>query len=323
MRIFAVDDDPTVLELLGLILKHECHGTIVAETAARDALKTLADDTEGFDCLILDIAMPDIDGIELCRLVRSMPAYSATPIIMLTAKDDSSSIEQAFSAGANDYITKPFDIKEISSRIGVAAKMRDLDNNFQPERFDDASSEQVVGSHSFKITDPILFAHMNGLTDHFSLGNYLVQLERHQISSRLVFAVKIEQISELYNECTSQDLATILRCLSTSVTKILEDYQTLSAHMGGGVFLFICDERMQKLWPELEERTEAELQKNLNNNGVVSPVDITVAIGRPSRPNSSRTKRVGPAFEKAIAAAERRQAIKAKGAASKMQRFIF
>ena len=323
MRFFAVDDDPTVLELLGLILKQEGHGTVETESSARDALKVLADDTDGFDCLILDIAMPDIDGIELCRLVRSMPAYSATPIIMLTAKDDSSFIERAFSAGANDYITKPFDIKEISSRIGVAAKMRELDSNFQPEPFDDTSSEQTLGRHPFKISDPIFLAHMNGLTDHFSLGNYLVQLERQQISSRLVFAVKIEQITELYNECTSRDLIAILRCLSKSMTSVLKEYQTLNAHMGSGVFLSICDERMQKLWPDMEERTETELKKNLKISGVVSPVDITVAIGRPSRPNSSRTKRVGPAFEKAIAAAERREAIKSKGSASKMQRFIF
>lgn len=323
MRIFAVDDDPTVIELLSLILKQEGYGVIETESSARDALKILADDREGFDCLILDIAMPEIDGIELCRLVRSMPAYNATPIIMLTAKDDDSSIESAFSAGANDYITKPFDIKEISSRIGVAAKMRDSDNDFRPERFENTTAEQIPGLHSFAVSDPILLAHMKGLTDYFSLGNYLVQLERQQISSRLVFAVKIEQINEIYNGCTSHDLATILRSLTKSMVSVLKDYQTLSAYMGDGIFLFICDEKIQKLWPDMEVRTETELHKHLKNAGVASPVDITLAIGRPSRPNSSRTKRVGPAFEKAIAAAQRREAIKAKGKAGKTKRFIF
>lgn len=323
MKIFAVDDDPTVLELLGLILKQEGRGPIVTENSARNALKVLAEDNEGFDCLIFDIAMPEMDGIELCRLVRTMPAYNATPIVMLTAKDDSSSIERAFSAGANDFIAKPFDIREIASRIGVAAKMRDLDTNFDPEFFEENRAEQAPGHHSFEISDPFLLAHMQGLTDHFSLGNYLVQLERKKVSSSLVFAVNIEQINLLYNECTSRDFATILRNFTKVMVGILKDFQTLSAYMGDGNFMFICNEGMQDLWPEMEARAEIELGKILSNNDIESPIDITLSIGRPSRPNSSRTKRVGPAFDKAIAAAERRKAIKVKGAMSTTRRFIF
>jgi DNA-binding response OmpR family regulator len=312
-----------VLEILELVLKQEDRGPLITEISARNALKILTEETESYDCLIFDIAMPDIDGIELCRLVRAMPAYNTTPIVMLTAKDDSTSIERAFGAGANDFIAKPFDIREIASRIGVAAKMRDLDSNFDPEFFEDNRAQQASGHHPFEVSDPILLAHMQGLTDHFSLGNYLVQLERKKVASSLVFAVNIEQIGLLYNECISRDFSAILRNFVKVMVAILKDHQALGAYMGNGNFMFICDEGMQNLWPEMETLAKIEFEKRLIDSDVEISIDITLSIGRPSRPNSSRTKRVGPAFDKAIAAAQRRKNIKAKEAMASTRRFIF
>jgi CheY-like chemotaxis protein len=73
----------------------------------------------GFDCFILDVQMPGMDGIELCGQIRAIEVYKDTPIIMNTAVADRDYIDAAFAAGATDYLTKPVDEVEVKARLGV------------------------------------------------------------------------------------------------------------------------------------------------------------------------------------------------------------
>jgi len=123
MKILAVDDDTLILDLLTTVLSNTGHKGVEVSSSAPKALQMVQRSDTPFDCLLLDIQMPDMDGIELCRAIRTVPGYEETPIIMLTAMTERSYIEEAFLAGATDYITKPFDVLEISARIRVAAKL--------------------------------------------------------------------------------------------------------------------------------------------------------------------------------------------------------
>jgi len=69
------------------------------------------------DLFLLDLMMPQPDGFRLCRMVRAEPRFFLTPIIIVTALDDNDSRVVAFGAGANDYITKPFDINELTQKV--------------------------------------------------------------------------------------------------------------------------------------------------------------------------------------------------------------
>lgn len=324
MKILVVDDDQNVLDLLSLVLKQEGHTDVVLETSALAAIEILKAPESHFDCLIFDIQMPELDGIELCKITRRLPNYCATPIVMLTAKADLLSIESAFSAGANDYITKPFDILNISSRIGVVAKVVSQDVNYRVGAITKSNANQVAGDHNFYVDDPIILKNTPpGLTDHFSLGNYLVQLERTLVSKSLVVAIRIGGIQELYEETTSWVYTNILDATAIALTSILSDYRSLTAYMGDGIYMVICEDRMQHLWPEMEERVEASVKKALIQRKLNDLSGFNVSVGRPCRPSSSKTKRVGPTFEKAIAAARRREAQKIKEMRSKERRFIF
>jgi CheY-like chemotaxis protein len=77
----------------------------------------------GFDCFILDVQMPGMDGIELCRQIRAIEVYKDTPIIMNTAVADRDYIDAAFAAGATDYLTKPVDEVEVKARLGVIEQL--------------------------------------------------------------------------------------------------------------------------------------------------------------------------------------------------------
>ena len=71
------------------------------------------------DLFVIDLMMPDIDGFQLCRTIRADPVFSSTPIIIVTALTDVDSKMIAADAGANDYLTKPFHIDELNSRINA------------------------------------------------------------------------------------------------------------------------------------------------------------------------------------------------------------
>lgn len=117
MRILAVDDDPFILELIPMISTKAGFTEVTSAASGEQALKLLDSSDTIFDCLLLDISMPDMNGIELCRCIRQINRYRHTPIIMLTAMRDMASMGDAYRAGATEYATKPFDIEKLTSRL--------------------------------------------------------------------------------------------------------------------------------------------------------------------------------------------------------------
>jgi DNA-binding response OmpR family regulator len=110
-RILLVDDELSVQKLLTYPLRKEGYDVIPA-LDGREALDRLREDN--FDLVVLDVMLPRMDGFDVCRAIRSR---STVPIIMLTAKTEEGDKVQGLELGADDYITKPFSIREFSSRV--------------------------------------------------------------------------------------------------------------------------------------------------------------------------------------------------------------
>jgi len=113
-KILIVDDDIQATTLLKKILTAEGYEAISINESSK-AIQ-LAKSINP-DLFLLDLMMPDPDGFKLCRMLRLDPHFSKTPIIIITALDDSDSRVIAYGAGANDYLTKPFHIDELALRI--------------------------------------------------------------------------------------------------------------------------------------------------------------------------------------------------------------
>ena len=112
--ILVVDDDKQATDLLQKILSSEGYET----TAVNDSSKAVeAAGSIHPNLIILDLMMPDPDGFKVCRMLRRLPSFIFTPIIIVTALDDTDSRVVAFGAGADDYLTKPFHISELSDRV--------------------------------------------------------------------------------------------------------------------------------------------------------------------------------------------------------------
>lgn len=112
--ILIVDDVPKNIQLLGSILREENY-EIEFATSGKEALEWL--DSKVFDLVLLDIMMPEMDGFEICRRIKDNPLTREVSVIFLTAKADFQSIIQGFETGAVDYITKPYNRKELLIRV--------------------------------------------------------------------------------------------------------------------------------------------------------------------------------------------------------------
>ncbi len=103
-RILVVDDEIGALTLIGIMLDRGGFEVLKAREA-NQALETLDKDTP--DLIILDVMMPGIDGIELCKMIRGRKPTTETPILILSARGDAESVMRGMDAGATDYLPKP------------------------------------------------------------------------------------------------------------------------------------------------------------------------------------------------------------------------
>jgi len=115
-RILLVDDEQSIQTLLSFPLRKEGY-EVVQAADGREALTRFGE--TGFDLVILDVMMPRMDGLEVCRRLR---ARSDVPIIMLTAKAEEADKIAGLELGADDYITKPFSMREFRSRVKAALR---------------------------------------------------------------------------------------------------------------------------------------------------------------------------------------------------------
>src|SRR5208283_1965386 len=120
-RILVVDDDPTNVEVLTAWLESE---RSVVSTAA-DGFEALAKiEAEKPDIVLLDVMLPEMDGFEVCRRIKSDPATEHIPVIMVTARSDVDDLVKGFEAGADDFVTKPFSGLALMARVRAQLRQK-------------------------------------------------------------------------------------------------------------------------------------------------------------------------------------------------------
>ena len=141
MNILIVDDSDDQRELTEAALRSAGYNEVRSAASANEAFRILdigrnsSNGTVPVDIVLLDIVMPDTDGIEACAYIRSQERYEDLPIIMITSLDDMGSLASAFVAGANDYITKPLNRIELLARVRAALKLKEeLEQRRERER---------------------------------------------------------------------------------------------------------------------------------------------------------------------------------------------
>ena len=113
-RVMVVEDDEAASMFMAEVLEMEGYDPIVVNESSK--AMEMARDTLPH-AFLLDLMMPPPDGFKLCRMLRADPVFRHTPILIVTALDDTDSRIVAIGAGANDYLVKPFHIKDLTSKV--------------------------------------------------------------------------------------------------------------------------------------------------------------------------------------------------------------
>ncbi|NLI40799.1 MAG: response regulator transcription factor [Caldisericales bacterium] len=145
-NILVVDDEEDILELLRYNLAKNGFNVTTA-TSGEDAFKITK--TKTFDIILLDLMLPGIDGLDVCKEFKKNQSTSSIPIIMLTAKGEEADIVAGLELGADDYVTKPFSPRVLVSRIRAVLRRRDKTpaNENVPLRYD----EMEIDPRRFKV----------------------------------------------------------------------------------------------------------------------------------------------------------------------------
>lgn len=127
IKILLVDDEPDILEIVGYNLSAEGYQVITADNGVKAVKKAKKEKPH---LIILDVMMPEMDGIEACEAIRKVPELSATIITFLTARGEDYSQVAGFDAGADDYITKPIKPKVLISKVkALLRRLKSEDTN--------------------------------------------------------------------------------------------------------------------------------------------------------------------------------------------------
>ncbi|MBN1584316.1 MAG: response regulator transcription factor [Anaerolineae bacterium] len=151
-RVLVVDDDLSVASTIDRLLRSRGHETVVVHNG-RDAIKAAKEAKP--DLVILDVMMPEMNGIEACKIMRSDLETAHLPIIFLTAKAMIDDKIEGFEAGADDYLTKPFDIQELALRVRALLRRVQL-GAYQLEHDDPvlAVGNLQLNRQTFEVTTP-------------------------------------------------------------------------------------------------------------------------------------------------------------------------
>lgn len=123
-RIVAIDDSPVALNIIGATLTEFGFEDVTFFDNPVKALEEMKAERLDADLILLDVMMPEMDGIELCARIRELQHWTDVPIVMLTSRKDIEALSSAFMAGANDYVTKPFDSIELHARIRSCLRLK-------------------------------------------------------------------------------------------------------------------------------------------------------------------------------------------------------
>jgi DNA-binding response OmpR family regulator len=208
-KILVIEDEKDIQELLQLYLKRDGYDVHIAkdgETGLRKASQ------ERYDLILLDLMLPQVDGLEICRTLRSRPQTSGIPIIMVTAKAEESDRIVGLEIGADDYITKPFSPREVLARVKAIfrrmekPKAKEIRHEYGGIALDHSRHEVTYKGKSHSLT-----------TKEFNLLEYFLA-NRGRVLSRDI----------LLNEIWGYDYFGTTRTVDVHVAHLRHKFQVLS-----------------------------------------------------------------------------------------------
>jgi len=263
MKILAVDDDPIIVELLTQFLSMLGDHDLTTAQSGKEALEIVAQsEATPFDCFMLDIQMPQMDGMQLARHLRQNATYVSTPIVMLTAMSEKRYIDGAFAAGATDYVTKPFDLIELQARIGIVEQLVQTHKSEAITKF--STNTLLEGSEQTDRIDlhvPIELHDITNVIACRAMENYVAQLSRNSLFGSTVFAFTLRRADILHDTLSGAEFKFLLEDVAEVISDTLSERQLLMTYAGNGTFLCITESGWRPEMSRLMDAVNLQLSR--------------------------------------------------------------
>lgn len=275
MKILAVDDDESILELITEFLTSFGYYDVVTASSGAEAIDNIAVEIEPFDCMLIDIQMPEMNGITLCKRIRMTPGYTQVPILMLTAMTQKKYIDEAFTAGATDYVTKPFDFVELQARLSDAQRI--VSERKQMEQDIAAMQETKLNravEPTVRLNDPIFIEAAEGIIGYGEFENYVLQMSRARLFNSSVVAIKIKDIERIHASAPSSVFRSVIATAARAIAECNTESGNLVSYRGNGVFLLIIHGRSKSS----EAALEVQYNDRVSLIQSIEPTDIHFSV---------------------------------------------
>lgn len=224
IRVLVVDDSPVSRKLLEHTLNEVPYHLVVAKDGS-DALRLFAERPP--DLVIADWELPDIPGPELCRIVRTKFDGAYTYMMLLTSNSDKKSIAQGLAAGADDYLTKPFDAEELRARVGVGRRVIEMHREIEAKTKSlvlDARTDPLTGLPNRRAVEEWAAKQVSGAARHgYPVWVVLTDLDSYKPATDLFGRELGDAMLEAFGEIIKKN------------TRVSD----MCGHMGGDQFTFV------------------------------------------------------------------------------------
>ena len=235
MKILTVDDDPYFLAIINSELISLGYSNIEQAASARDAITKVRRASRPFDLFLLDINMPGIDGVELCKMLRAEPSAKDIPIVMVTVHAELSQVDRAFASGATDYLNKPLNYRELRGRLQMA-------EHLTQERQDRMLARgPLAGQASLKISDTLPLEDAPACIGFLAMQNYLLKLGTMRMFTKLAVGVHVENVEDLFATRDHLGFRDTMLDVAEIISEAMGSGPKLISYAGGGDFVVVLN----------------------------------------------------------------------------------
>ena len=250
MRILVIDDDPLMLEILDRYLPSDQNYVLECHASAESALEALKTAQFRYECILLDIMLPGMDGIECCRLLREMKRYQTTPILMMTVSRELGLMQRAFESGATDFLSKPLNVVELRARVKSASMLNQSIAKAQ-------HSLQELGRLTRIRFDEMLTLNVEGAYDLEVLERLMLRYEPGCYTMSLV-SLEIPSMRDIYNATTPLHFRECIRQCATAMLAVMK-LDSKITYIGKGRFVGVSHGRDRIDLADLTDRFNQRL----------------------------------------------------------------
>lgn len=253
MRILVVDDDPLFCDLMSMELAACGYTDVHIVNSGAEAIDLVREPSRLFSCALLDIDMPGMNGIELCRALRAEVNTSDIPIVMVTARSEIESVDEAFAAGATDYLTKPLNRRELQGRMTMASGIA------RERAARQAALLQKDDTRRLHFADTFRLEMDYSCLDYLALQNYVLKLGAMSMFSQVAIGFQVANARQLFMTLDNSTFQDSMSDIAEIIAEALIANDAILSYAGSGTFVALAKRVPEISVEDLTDQLEVKL----------------------------------------------------------------